>query len=168
MALFSRQYTIGDVMNIDSGRQSRASGCVVKLEKVYHEIREESILDRFKARFLGRSVAKRYYVILKFSVVSDKGNSHDVFIRISPDFNLTNWKTNRVKIYCDCADFKYRSAFLLGQHDSLFLTDKLKMALGPAVENAPREKHATTLLCKHAYAALNYLVMNYSNIMKMI
>lgn len=168
MALFSRPFTIGDLMNIDSGRQSRASGCVVKLEKIYHEVKEESILDRFKARFFGRSVAKRYYVILKFSVTSEKGSVHSVFIRISPDFNLTNWKTNKVRIYCDCADFKYRSAFLLGQHDSLFLTDKIRMTLGPAVENKPKEKTATSLLCKHAYAALNYLVLNYSSIMKTI
>lgn len=168
MALFSRQYTVGDLMNIDSGRQLRASGCVVRLEKIFHEVKEESILDKFKARFFGRSVAKRYYVILKFIVTSEKGSTHTVYIRLSPDFNLSNWKTNRVRIYCDCADFKYRSAYLLGQHDSLFLTGKLKMDLGPAIENAPKEKHATTLLCKHAYAAINYLVLNYSSIMKTI
>lgn len=163
------RYTIGDLMNIDSGRQSRASGCSVSLEKVFHELKEESILDRFKARFLGRPSVKRYYVIFKFSVKSDTGNSHTVYIRISPDFNMTQWKTNKVKIYCDCADFKYRSAYILGKKDSLFLTRKAVTDLGPAIENAPKGKNpSTTLLCKHAFAALNYLVMNYSSIMKTI
>ena len=168
MAILIKQYTIGDVMNIDSGRQERAAGCVVKLNKTYHELKEESILDKFKARFLGRSTVKRYYVIFKFDVVSDKGSKHSVFIRVSPDFDLSKWKTNKVKIYCDCADFKFRSAYILAQHDSLFLTPKIQTELGPAVKDAPRGKHPTSLLCKHAYAALNYLVNNYSSLMSTI
>lgn len=168
MAIFGKQYTIGDVMNIDSGRQSRATGCSVNLVKVYHELKEETLLEKFKARFLGRSIIRKYYVIFKFEVTSEKGNKHTVFIRVAPDFDLTKWKTNKVKIYCDCADFKYRSAYLLNQHQALFLTPKLQTALGPAVQDAPRGSHATSLLCKHAYASLNYLVSNYSNIMKTI
>lgn len=155
-------------MNIDSGRQERAAGCTVKLNKTYHELKEESILDRFKARFLGRSTAKRYYVIFKFDVVSDKGSKHSVFIRVSPDFDLNKWKTNKVKIYCDCADFKFRSAYILAQHDSLFLTPNIQTELGPAVKDAPRGKHPTSLLCKHAFAALTYLVNNYSTLMNTI
>ena len=42
MAILSKQYTLGDVMNIDSGRQERASGCVVKLSNVYHELKDET------------------------------------------------------------------------------------------------------------------------------
>ena len=165
----AKQYTIGDIMGIDAGRIERAGGCSVVLEKTYHELKEESILDKFRARFLGRTVAKRYYVIFKFSVTSDKGNKHTVYIKLQPDFDLSNMNTNKVKIYCDCADFKYRSAYLLDQHDSLFLTSKIKSALGPAVKDAPKGKNPkTSMLCKHAYAALNYLVSNYSSIMKTV
>ena len=168
MALFTKQYTIGDVMNIDSGRQERASGCTVNLIKTFHELKEESVLEKFKALVLGRGTVKKYYVTFKFEVTSDKGHKHFVFIRTAPDFDLTKWKSNKVKIYCDCADFKFRSAYLLNQHDALFLTSKIQGALGPAVSDAPRGKAPTSLLCKHGYAALNYLVNNYSNIMKTI
>ena len=168
MALFVKPYTIGDIMNIDSARQERAGSCKVSLKKIYHELKEESILDKFKARFLGRSMAKRYYVIFEFDVKSDSGHNHSVYIRVSPDFNLTQWKTNKVRIYCSCPDFKYRSAYVLALHNSLFLTPKLQTALGPAASVAPKGKHPTSLLCKHAYAALNYLVMNYSSLMMTI
>lgn len=168
MGVFTKPYTIGDVMNIDSGRQTRASSCNVIWLKTYHELKDETILDKFKARFLGRPTLKRYYVIFKLQVTSEKGNQHNVFIRISPDFNAASWNSNKVQIYCDCADFKYRSAYILGQHDSLFLTPKIQGKLGPATSDAPKGKHTTTLLCKHAYAALNWLVQNYATVMKTV
>lgn len=168
MAIFKKQYTIGDVMNIDSGRQERAAGCTVSLVKTYHELASEGVIEKFKSKVLGKAVVKKYYITFKFEVSSDKGHKHIVFIRVAPDFDLTQWNSNKVKIYCDCQDFKYRSAYLLGQHDALFLNSKISSALGPAVSDAPRGKHATSLLCKHAYAALNYLVSNYSSIMKTV
>jgi hypothetical protein len=168
MAILLKQYTIGDVMNIDSGRQERAGGCMVSLDKTYHELKEESILDRFKARFLGRPTVKKYYVIFRFIVTSDKGHKHYVYIRLSPDFDLSKWKSNKIKIFCDCADFKFRSAYILAQHDSLFMTPRIQTELGPAIKDAPRGKQPTSLLCKHAFAALNYLVGNYTSLMKTI
>ncbi len=168
MAIFGKQYTIGDVMNIDKGRQERADSCSTNLVQTYHELKEETLLDKLREKFLGKTLIRKYFVIFKFEVTSDKGHKHTVFIRVSPDFDLTKWKTNKVKIYCDCADFKYRSAYVLNEHDALFLTSKLQTELGPAVKDAPRGKHSTSLLCKHSYAALNYLVQNYTNIMKTI
>ena len=40
------QYAIGELMNIDSGRQERASYCSVSLVKIYHEVKRESLLDK--------------------------------------------------------------------------------------------------------------------------
>ena len=168
MGVFSKQYTIGDVMNIDSGRQARAGGCKVSLLNTFHELKDETVLEKFKALVLGRGTVKKYYLIFKFEVVSDKGNKHYVYIRTAPDFDLTQWKNNKVQIYCDCADFKYRSAYVLNQHSALFLNSKIQSALGPAATDAPREKSPTSLLCKHAFAALQYLVSNYSSIMKTV
>ena len=168
MAILSKQYTLGDVMNIDSGRQERAGGCSVKLSNVYHELKDESILDRFKSLFLGRPVIKRYYLIFKFEVSSDTGHKHIVYIRVSPDFDLNKWTTNKVKIYCDCSDFKYRCAYVLGQHGSLFTTSKILSSLGAALGDAPKKTSKTSLLCKHAFAAVNYLVNNYSSIMRTV
>ena len=52
------QYTIGDLMNIDAGRQERAGSCQVKLLKTYHELKKESVLDKFRS-FFTRSPSPR-------------------------------------------------------------------------------------------------------------
>ena len=70
-------------------------------------------------------------------------------------------------IYCSCADFKYRSAYTLDSRGSLFKTTKISAALGSAVNEAPK-KLGTTLLCKHSYAALVWLMNNYRSVMKSI
>lgn len=163
-----KQYTIGDIMNIDAGRQTKAAQCQVNLIKTFHELKPETLIDRFRSTFLGKSIIKSYYVIFKFSITSDTGNAHTVFIKVNPDFDLQDWDKNKVKVYCDCADFKYRSAYELNKHSSLFLTDKIKLALGSAITDAPKGKIGTTLLCKHTFAALSWLVKNYTNIMKTI
>ena len=99
---------------------------------------------------------------------SGSGSKRTVIVRVNPDFNLQDWESNKVKIYCDCPDFKYRSAYILNQHNSLFLNDRTKLELGSAISDAPKGKAGTTLLCKHAFAALNWLVSNYVNVMKTI
>ena len=162
------QYTIGELMNIDSGRQERAGYCSVSLVKTYHEVKRESLLDKFRSVFLGRSSVPTYYVIFKLKVTSGSGKSYDVIIRTNPDFNLNNWANNKVQIYCSCPDFKYRSAYLLGRRKSLFLTDKIKTYLGESLTDAPKSKTKTSLLCKHSYAALQWLVNNYVVLMKTI
>lgn len=164
--IFNKQYTIGELMNIDSARQGRASVCQVKLIKTYHEVKRENLLDKFKSLFTGKSSVITYYVTFKFQVTSGSGHSYNVFIRTNPDFSLKNWASNTVKIYCECADFKYRSAYTLDKRNSLFKTPKIQSALGSALTDAPTR--GTTLLCKHSYAALQWLMNNWSSIMKTI
>lgn len=165
--LILKSYTLGDLMNIDGTRQQKANACSVELVKVYHELRPKSILDKFKAFFGKKNILNTYYVIFKFSVKSDTGQEHVVFIKTNPDFNLQNWDNNKAQVFCDCADFKYRSAYSLNQHNSLFLNDKTKLSLGPALTTAPKRMQPT-LLCKHSYAAVQWLVNNYSNVMQTI
>lgn len=159
-------YTLGDLMNIDATRQSKANLCTVELVKIYHELQPESILDKFKAFFGGRNLLNTYYVIFKLLVTSDTGKKHTVFIRTNPDFDLMNWENNKAQVFCDCEDFKYRSAYTLENSDSLFLNDRTKLLLGPALTTPP--KRSPSLLCKHAYAAVKWLINNYSNLMKTI
>lgn len=166
--LFGRQYTIGDLMNIDAGRQQKASGCSVTLDKTFHILKQENLLGKLTSLLTGKSNIKVYYVVFKFSVMSDTGHAHTVFIQTDPDFSLKNWTGNKVKVYCDCQDFKYRSAYLLNQRNSLFSNNKIKIALGQAITDAPKGKRGTTLLCKHAFAALSWLMKNYSVVMKTI
>ena len=155
-------------MNVDPGRQFRAQMCSVTLQKVYHELRKETLLEKIKSFFLGNSNIKAYYIIIKVSVLSDSGSKHTVLLRISPDFNLTRLMKNTIQLYCDCSDFKYRSAYILNARKGLLLNDRIKINLGAALTDKPKTKTQTTYLCKHSYAALQWLVSNYSNIIKTI
>lgn len=166
--LLGKKLTLGELMSIDQGRVSRASGVQPRLVKIYHEIKKESILDKFKSIFTGKNNLLMYYLIFKFEVTGKSGNTYEVFIKLSPDFSLSRWKDNTCEIYCSCKDFQFRSAYLLDKNNSLFLNDKIKIALGQALTTSPKEKTITTTLCKHAYACVQYLVKNYSNLMKTI
>ena len=132
--------TIGELMNIDPGRQFRAQMCSVSLQKVYHEVRNETLLEKIKAFFLGKSSIKAYYIIIKLSVLSDSGSNHTVHIRISPDFKTSRLMSNNVQIYCNCSDFKYRSAYILNNKKGLFLNDRIKINLGSALTDKPKTK----------------------------
>lgn len=166
--LLGKQLSIQELMNIDQGRKDRASECIVKLTKVYHVLKEESVLDKFRSIFLGKTTLKIYYLVFKFEVTSKTGNTYNVIIQTSPDYDIKSWKSSKCKIYCECKDFQFRSAYLLGKNNTLFLSDKIKIKLGSALTEAPKSKTLTTLLCKHSMAALQYLVNNYQNIMKTV
>ena len=49
--LFSLKYSIGDLMNIDKDRMQKSSEMTVNLTNVYHEIKKESIFEKFKKFF---------------------------------------------------------------------------------------------------------------------
>ena len=165
--LLTRSYSISDLMSIDSGRQERASSCNVRLVDTYHEIQKESILEKFKRMFFrDKSIMNVHYVIFKFKVVSGSGNEHTVIIRTHPDYAGTEGLNNKVQIFCTCKDFQFRSAYVLNQHKSLFRSDATEARLGRAMTEAPKAKSSTSLLCKHAFAALSYLNNNYNYIMQ--
>ena len=158
-------YTLGSLMTVDKNRQSKADLCTVELLKTYHEITQEPVPDKLKSK-LG-NIINRHRIVLSFKVTSDTKKEHLVFVRLNPDFN-NNWSGNEVEIYCDCFDFKFRSAYLLNQEKSLFLTNRTKLALGSAVTEKPKTKTATSLLCKHAYAVVKWLSSNYASVMKFV
>ncbi len=163
------QLTLGDLMNVtDKNKILKASQCIVELENIYHDVEQIGLLERIKNFFLGKNIINIYHITFKFKVISDTKENHSVFIRIKSDYNLTNWTNNPAQVYCDCESFKYQSAYLLNQYNSLFLNDKTRIALGPAITQAPKNMARTSLLCKHSLAAVNYLVKNYANIMKTI
>lgn len=162
--IFGSRYTIGELMKIDQGRQERSVNCSVSLVDTFVTIKEESLSQKFKSLFSKNNI-KVCYITLKLKVVSNTGNTHYVFIQIEPDFSAKSWATNNVRIYCDCNDFKYRSAFVLNKRGSLFSNERIKIALGQAMSDAPTGKGGTTTLCKHAHAALSWLMNNYENVM---
>jgi hypothetical protein len=169
MALFGkRPFTIGELMNIDYGRQERSQTCTVELEGTYHQLQPETLADKLRSFFTGKTHLLGYFLILKLKVTSLGKEPKTVYIKLNPDFNLNRWESNRVKIYCNCPDFKYRSAYILNERKSLFLNDKTKTELGPSLTDSPKKGAKTSFLCKHAYAALSWLVNNYPSIMRSV
>ena len=168
MGLFTRRYTIGELLVVDNVRSEKANNSKVELIRTFHELKKEDLLSKLRALFGGKSSVTAYYVIFKLKVTSDTGHSHIVFVKLNPDFDLSDWMNNKVQVYCDCADFKYRSAYKLNQHDSLFLNDSIKVALGAALTDTPKSKTITSPLCKHVVAALNWVVSNYAALMRTV
>ena len=82
--------TIGELMKIDPGRIGKAGECDVQLVKTFHELKQKSLLDRFKSWFGGKAVVNSYHVIFKFTVTSTSGKPYTVLIRTNPDFDLKN------------------------------------------------------------------------------
>ena len=160
--LFGKPYTIGELMAVDPERQNKAMQSGVSLVDTFFTLKEEGIASKFKSLFTGNTL-RTLYITLKLKVVSDTGNPHFVYIQLDPDYSTSGWYGNKVRIYCDCNDFKYRSAYILGKRNSLFDNQMTRLNLGQAVTDAP--KRGTSVLCKHGYAALNWLMSNYKSIM---
>ena len=158
--------TIKEIMQIDATRSGKASGCVVNLLGIYHDVKKETIPEKFKAQVGGSTSINVYYIILKFSVKSaDSGKEHIVYVRLCPDFNLSRIDQSEVEVYCDCQDFMYRSAYELNKAGSAFVTPKIQVRLGQSLSDAPKAEYKTSKLCKHSYAALQWLLSNYSSVM---
>jgi hypothetical protein len=110
--LFSLKYSIGDLMNIDKDRMQKSSEMTVNLTNVYHEIKKESIFEKFKKFFFrNKDVMNVYYVIFRFEVSSPSGSVYTVLIRTYPDFDIKNYLDNTVEIFCSCSDFQFRCTY---------------------------------------------------------
>lgn len=158
-------WTIADVMRVDQGRQQKAYGCQAYLQGSYIDLEKEKILDKFKRFFIrSKSIMNTLYVVFKFGVTSDTGHTYTVYIRTQYDPNGVLGFNNPVQVYCSCPDFKFKSAFSLNQHRSLFRNSRLDLDLGPATSNAPK-RPPKTVLCKHAYAAMTELTSRYTSYM---
>ena len=164
--LFNRRYTIGELMAVDEGRQQKASRCRVSLLNTYYSLKKENLIGKIRNFIKGTPNRTVFYITFKVQVKSDTGSFYNVYLQIDPDFNLSKSDSNPIKVYCGCADFKYRSAYELGRRGSLFLSSRTKSDLGDAYKTAGTGKRGKTLLCKHAYAAVNWLLNNYGNLMK--
>lgn len=163
--LFAPRYTIGELMAVDQGRQQKAANCKVTLIDTFYTLKEEGVAGKVK-RLLGKTSRQVFYVTFKVQVKSDSGHTYNVFMQVDPDFNLSKGAGNQIRIFCGCPDFKYRSAYQLDKRDSLFLNGKTKSILGDGYKEEPSGKRGTTTLCKHAYAAVNWLLNNYEKLMK--
>lgn len=168
MIFFSRrQYTLGELAGAtEQNRMQKAGSCGVQLVDTYHTIEKESIKDKFKNifKFNGAKKVNTYYVTFNFLVTSDSGTQHHVYIKCLPDFQMHYGGNNPVQIFCDCSDFKFRSAYDLDSKGSLLKTGKTVAALTGAIGQKP--KTPGPIMCKHCIAALQWLLNNYNQIMR--
>lgn len=154
MALFNKQLSIKDLLNIDPGRIDRSNDLKVKLDDVYNIIREETWLGKLTRFFKGKS-SPIFYKILKYKVKSNSGNEYTTLLKVSPSFDTQKFQYNKVQLFCSCSDFKYRAAYELNKHDNLYKTKVTEDHLGIALKIAPTHV-VTTPICKHLYATINY------------
>lgn len=163
MGWFSKELTIGDLMNIDPGRIKRSEMLEkVKLVEVYNILREESILGKI-LRFFKLKTLPIFYKVVKYSVLSNSGSTYIVFIKVSPGFDINRFYRNKVQVFCNCADFKYRSAYILNKHDNVYINQSTKDFLGIALTTAPT-KVGTTPICKHIYAVIEQFKLDYKKL----
>ena len=70
MGLFTRKFTIGELQMVDADRTERANNCQVKLIKIYHELKPETLLSKIRTFFGGRADVLAHYVIFKLAITS--------------------------------------------------------------------------------------------------
>ena len=168
----TRPLTLNELMQVDAGRQERSQSLSVQLVDNYHKVKKETLWEKIRNLFKrsARNGINMYYVILKFNVTNIvNGNSYTVLIEFQPNPDMNALLNNRVKIYCDCASFKYQSAYLLNKKGSLFRSAKTDLNLGRALTDAPDiRKTKTSNLCKHSYACVTWMVNNINYLMSII
>lgn len=165
MALFDTKWTLQDIYSADQSRQMKASSCVASLEKVDREIVRKPIYDKWKSLFFrNKSTMNTLMVTFTINVSSDSGHAHKVIIKTQYDPSNLLYTRNEIQVYCDCADFKYSSAYILEHHGALYRSDLTDIKLGPSITTAPKRTRST-VLCKHAYAALGWFMSNYQYLM---
>jgi len=153
MPLINRTLTIRQLNQIDAGRIDRSKDLRVKLVNSYKILQKTSFFQKI-LKFLGFKETLNYYRLFKYAVKSNSGSTYTVFIQVSPGFKQ-QFYDNKIKVFCSCADFMFRSAYNLNKSDNLFLNKATKIHLDKALEIAPTTvPGGTTHICKHVYACL--------------
>jgi len=149
---FLRTLKVSDLLDIDASRIERSEKLKVEYIDTYHVLKKESIWDKIKKLFRGKSILM-FYNIYKYKIHSDSGSVYTVFIKIAPSFDKSKFLSNKIEVFCQCADFKYRVAYWLNQRDNLYRNPEIDEHLGIALTERPT-KITPSNLCKHIYACL--------------
>lgn len=98
--------------------------------------------------------------LLKFECTNVKsGSKYNCYLEMDPVNSRSKLLQAKVKIFCSCNDFKYRSAYILNKENNLFHAPAIDKHLGIALTEAPKIV-VTTNICKHLYAVINYVRNN--------
>lgn len=155
---FNKQLTVKDLLKIDEGRIDRSKQLykvkfiddydILDVEEVKSKIHNSSIKSKKKPQSI-------LHKIFKYQVDSNSGNKYKVFIEVPPSFsfNRSKFLQNKVRVFCNCADFKYRAAYNLSKKDNVCIFEDAEKHLGVALTEPPT-KIIPTNICKHLYSAL--------------
>lgn len=153
MAWYVKTLRIKDLFNVDMGRIERSKNLKVRYVKTYQILKKNTLINKI-LKFLGLKYMLTFYKVFKYIVQSDSGSQYTVFIKCSPGFDK-KILNNKVQVYCNCADFMYRSAYILNRTDNLYRNKYIDKALGIALTTKPTTvPGGTTVVCKHVYAVL--------------
>lgn len=151
------------MLNIDEGRIQRSSSILVKLEwsKMLATPRKG-----FWNKLWGIIKREPYILtnLLRFSVKNtDSGSVYSIFLELEPKAKFSELINSKVKVFCSCNDFKFRSAYILNKENNLVLFDAIEKHLGIAIKEKPRVVNPSKM-CKHIFAVISWIKSNYNKL----
>lgn len=147
---------LAELIQIDKDRIKRSEDIKVELKWNKIVTYNQNLFKKFW-RIITRRNIVLVHNLYKFEVTNkSNGNVNILYLEIEPQKSLNKIMSSRVKVFCQCADFKFRSAYILNQEDNLFRSPKLDEHLGIAL-TVPPTKIIPTPVCKHVYAMIDYV-----------
>lgn len=164
--IWNKTLTTRDLLNISQARKDRAKD----LKSVKFIARYVTIVNRPTTGFLRKIISLfknpvTMSLVYKFEVRSNSGKTYKILIDAPNDLSMESFLKAKLKVFCECADFKYRSAYGLNKTNNLYLNKATKDHLGIAITDEPT-KITPTPSCKHIYATVNYFYANFNSINK--
>lgn len=143
-----------------------------------HEIHKENLFNKlnawvrsFVSKILGTKDTLVVYIVLHFRVKGSTGNHYDVKIKFPYRRNMDkeNLFNIPVRVYCSCADFKFRSAYVLNRTGNIYTNPKVERELGLALTKAPKITNPDQLefVCKHTIKVVSKLNTNIRDYLKL-
>lgn len=152
--------TLDDLRQIDAGRIARSEDIDIQKRERFIVNENPSVFKKL-LRFITRKPVVITSCVMKYSVYNRKEKTHyEVILKCPLHIDKNSVLNQFVQIYCSCPDFKYRAAWLLNSKGNLFLNDRIRNALGIAVDTQPM-KVRPTIACKHCYACIKDFVRRY-------
>lgn len=147
--------TIKKILETDKGRTDRSHQCFPSVVGIHTVIEKEiPFLKRLLMWFKRERVY--FYKVIVFKVAP---TDRTVVIQLCPNFSFSRFINQKIKIYCSCEDFLYRSAYFNAESDSLFVNASNRDKLQYAIDNHPEIDVTTS--CKHVLACVRYIYTNY-------
>lgn len=142
-----------------------------------HEIHKENLFNKLNAwiksfisKILGTKDTLVVYIVLHFSIKGSTGKVYNIKIKFPYRRNMDKENLFNIpaRVYCECADFKYRSAYVLNRIGNIYTNPKIENNLGIALTKAPKVTNPEQLefVCKHTIKVVSRLNTNIRDYLK--